>query len=103
MENQKNNQFVTAGEKQIISLLRKQNAILADIYREIKKDNHNDIMLNSTDIPAEKTAIELLPNERVLEVCHVIKNNMKYTYSKGKCIEVKPATPTDCYMYRNID
>lgn len=96
---------------EIIKLLRKQNAILADISKKLdrlseaedKKAKDEEIRekvkqaMESCDIP------DLLDNEKTLETCHVISHGVRYTFSHGRLVEKKDANQMDYYLYRRAD
>lgn len=106
----KNDGNTDAYLRELVKLMRKQNAILADIS---KKLDRIDPQFSPEDKAIQEKALEAIKqvdnsyipklndNEKTLEICHVVKDGTKYTFNNGKLIEENKATPLDCYLYRN--
>ena len=91
--------------KEIINQLRKQNAILADILKELRELNANSkppVKVTEDDIE-EGFIPKLRDNERTRDICHFVQRRTCYTFHKGVCVESRPASSADIYMYRNAD
>lgn len=85
--------------KEIISLLKKQNSILVSIYKKLEEMDRRTI---SEDIPFDSIP-KLTSNEKTLELCHVVKDGMLYTFNKGCCVECRKASNFEQYVYRSAD
>lgn len=88
--------------KQIINLLRKQNAILADISKKLDLvcagGETKELNLPNADMIPVLTA-----NEKTLDICRVVKNGILYTFSYGNCIESRKASNFESYVFRSAD
>lgn len=105
----KNDGNTDAYLRELVKLMRKSNAILADISKKL------DVVIGKPEDKAiQEKALEAIKqvdnsyipklndNEKTLEICHVVKDGVKYTFNNGKLIEENKATPLDCYLYRNV-
>lgn len=108
----KNDGNTDAYLRELVKLMRKNNAMLADISKKLDRIMEDGPISPEDKAIQEKTleAIKqvdnsyipkLNDNEKTLEICHVVKDGTKYTFNNGKLIEETKATPLDCYLYRN--
>ena len=94
--------------KYIVNLLRKQNAILADISKKL------DVVVNRIKTDAESElddSNDILPdmiprltdNEKSLAICRVVKDGILHTFNYGNCIESRKASEFEKYICRSAD
>ena len=108
----KNDGNTDAYLRELVKLMRKNNAMLADISKKLDRIM-GDGPASPEDKAIQEKALEAIKqvdnsyvpklndNEKTLEICHVVKDGTKYTFNNGKLIEETKATPLDCYLYRN--
>lgn len=108
----KNDGNTDAYLRELVKLMRKNNAMLADISKKLDRIM-DDGPISPEDKAIQEKALEAIKqvdnsyipklndNEKTLEICHVVKDGTKYTFNNGKLIEENKATPLDCYLYRN--
>ena len=115
----KNDGNTDAYLRELVKLMRKNNAMLADISKKLDRIMGDgpklkiDPQFSPEDEAIQEKALEAIKqvdnsyipklndNEKTLEICHVVKDGTKYTFNNGKLIEETKATPLDCYLYRN--
>ena len=115
----KNDGNTDAYLRELVKLMRKNNAMLADISKKLDRIMGDgpklkiDPQFSPEDEAIQEKALEAIKqvdnsyipklnyNEKTLEICHVVKDGTKYTFYNGKLIEETKATPLDCYLYRN--
>lgn len=110
----KNDGNTDAYLRELVKLMRKNNAILADISKKLDVVIGDSKKISLEDKTIQEKALEAIKqvdnsyipklndNEKTLEICHVVKDGVKYTFNNGKLIEENKATPLDCYLYRNV-
>lgn len=100
-------------EVEIIKLLKKQNSLLCNIYKKLDEIDKRSIMLKSSDddmkdiscvpLSNNQTIPQLTENEKTLEICHVVRNGILYTFNQGICVEQKVANKFENYVHRQAD
>lgn len=100
-------------EVEIIKLLKKQNSLLCNIYKKLDEidkrcrietgsaENIKDI--SCVPLSSDQTIPQLTENEKTLEICHVVRNGILYTFNQGICVEQKVASEFENYVHRQAD
>nr|DAP15078.1 MAG TPA: hypothetical protein [Bacteriophage sp.] len=102
-------------EVEIIKLLKKQNSLLCNIYKKLDgidkrsltlKRSYEDVN-NISRVPltssSDQTIPQLTENEKTLEICHVVRNGILYTFNQGICVEQRVANKFENYVHRQAD
>lgn len=102
-------------EVEIIKLLKKQNSLLCNICKKLDEIDKRSAMVKSNDgvekdIPcvplpfsSDQTIPQLTENEKTLEICHVVRNGILYTFNQGICVEQRAANKFENYVHRQAD
>lgn len=102
-------------EVEIIKLLKKQNSLLCNIYKKLDEIDKRSVMVKSNDdvakdiscVPlafsSDQTIPKLTENEKTLEICHVVRNGILYTFNQGICVEQRAANKFENYVHRQAD
>lgn len=102
-------------EVEIIKLLKKQNSLLCNIYKKLDEIDKKSIRVKSSDdgikdiscvpltLSSEQTIPQLTENEKTLEICHVVRNGILYTFNQGICVEQRVANKFENYVHRQAD
>jgi hypothetical protein len=102
-------------EVEIIKLLKKQNSLLCNIYKKLDDIDKRSVMVKSNDevekdiscvpltLSSDQTIPKLTENEKTLEICHVVRNGILYTFSQGICVEQRAANKFENYVHRQAD
>lgn len=102
-------------EVEIIKLLKKQNSLLCNIYKKLDEIDKKDLTVkrsyedikNISRVPltlsSEQTIPQLTENEKTLEICHVVRNGILYTFNQGICVEQRVANKFENYVHRQAD
>ena len=102
-------------EVEIIKLLKKQNSLLCNIYKKLDEIDKRSVTVKSSDevakdiscvpltLSSDQTIPQLTENEKTLEICHVVRNGILYTFNQGICVEQKVANKFENYVHRQAD
>lgn len=102
-------------EVEIIKLLKKQNSLLCNIYKKLDEidkrsrietesaENLKDISCVPLTLSSDQTIPQLTENEKTLEICHVVRNGILYTFNQGICVEQRAANKFENYVHRQAD
>lgn len=100
-------------EVEIIKLLKKQNSLLCNIYKKLDEiDKRGRIETESAEnikdiscvpLSSDQTIPQLTENEKTLEICHVVRNGILYTFNQGICVEQRVASEFENYVHRQAD
>ena len=102
-------------EVEIIKLLKKQNSLLCNIYKKLDEIDKRSVIVKSNDevtkdiscvpltLSSDQTIPQLTDNEKTLEICHVVRNGILYTFNQGICVEQRAANKFENYVHRQAD
>ena len=102
-------------EVEIIKLLKKQNSLLCNICKKLDEIDKRSVMVKSNDevakniscvpltLSSDQTIPKLTENEKTLEICHVVRNGILYTFNQGICVEQRAANKFENYVHRQAD
>lgn len=102
-------------EVEIIKLLKKQNSLLCNIHKKLDEIDKSSVMVKSNDdvakdiscvpltLSSDQTIPKLTENEKTLEICHVVRNGILYTFNQGICVEQRAANKFENYVHRQAD
>lgn len=100
-------------EVEIIKLLKKQNSLLCNICKKldeidkrgrIETESAENIKnISSVSLSSDQTIPKLTENEKTLEICHVVRNGILYTFNQGNCVEQRAANKFENYVHRQAD
>lgn len=102
-------------EVEIIKLLKKQNSLLCNIYKKLDAIDKKGVIVKSNDevakdiscmpltLSSDQTIPQLTENEKTLEICHVVRNGILYTFNQGICVEQRVANKFENYVHRQAD
>ena len=102
-------------EIEIIKLLKKQNSLLCNICKKLDEIDKKSVMIKSNDevtkdipcvpltLSSDQTIPKLTENEKTLEICHVVRNGILYTFNQGICVEQRAANKFENYVHRQAD
>lgn len=102
-------------EVEIIKLLKKQNSLLCNICKKLDEIDKMSVMVKSNDevakdiscvplpLSSDQTIPQLTENEKTLEICHVVRNGILYTFNQGICVEQRAANKFENYVHRQAD
>lgn len=102
-------------EVEIIKLLKKQNSLLCNICKKLDEidkryrietesaENIEDISRVPLTLSSDRTIPQLTENEKTLEICHVVRNGILYTFNQGICVEQRAANKFENYVHRQAD
>ena len=62
-----------------------------------------DISCVPLPFSSDQTIPQLTENEKTLEICHVVRNGILYTFNQGICVEQRAANKFENYVHRQAD